>query len=656
MTKRPLSIQYATDNESGVISEFDESSFQMLRRLWHESEAVIFFNAPYDLGVLSIAYPQHHSYRWVNNKSGKYWHIRLFGLSYRVFRIGGVRNSIRAMSAETDINGMVLNKSRRRPKSTPVIDLLKLWSILVDDGEKHSISLKSLIERELHEKPIPYTPENALTREYQLQDVEKLRSLWSVFLERVSRIDAVSDYTYLKWSEVKTPATFTKIAYLQAYPDLKLLQRANKEKDSEYHVSKALEEAYHGGITIALKRGVSANTAWFDIHGAYAHTIEYENTDRYMLYHWEACDDLDGPLPRDGEPYLCKCLTDAVLASIGKSLKIYRLKQPAQVWMWSYDILALRLLFPDMTCKVSIKLKLCPDIPDAVSLPIVWSAEKEHEELTNGKTTLREFYKLLSNTSYGIKAQRNPYETAHTNMAIAGVITSRAHLILAEMIDVVQKCGCRWVYSDTDSICVEHGIQWISGLEYMINKRIAPYSAGCEGYGRRTKILSLKRYTSKGGFNIDGSKPHDKIRLHGKGQFKISQSDIASWTEGVAPPQTRLTLASVAANTERTMSRVIKLNPLCEQYKHPFMFETNCRADVSPYEWFMRWYAHVDTKTTYPESALVNDEFYRDIRTFETQYHAYSFYRGQIVSAADNPDILCLDSDYDNIEAYFHDS
>ena len=656
ITKRPISVQWATQTESGVITEFTHETYKFFRSLWFNAEAVVFFNAPYDMGVLSIAWASMNSYKWVDNKSGQYWFISVCGHPYRVRRIGGFRNLIKGMPITTSETGETLDKKKKRPHATPVIDLLKLWSILVDDGSKHSISLKALIERELHTKAIHYTPETAQTLEYQLQDVEKLRELWQVFLDKVSNIEAIADYSYADWAYAKTPATFTKLAYEAEYPDLKAWQDMNLLEDERFKLSNPLESAYHGGITIALKRGISERSGWFDIHGAYAHVIEYENTDQYLRYHWEPVNPDNLTLGRDNAPMLCKCKSTAVIASLNASLKIYKVNRPASLWLWSYDILMLGLLFPEAEVSIEKAYRLIPELHMSKSLPAKWSEMKEEEEALHGKTTRREFFKFLSNTSYGIKAQRKPYTTKHTNMAIAGLITARAHLILAEMIDESRLIGCRWVYSDTDSICIEHDKQDMCRLEDDINKRITPYSAGCEGYDRRTKILSLKRYTSTGGINTDGSKPKDKIRLHGKGQYKITTANILSWTEGEPAPMTPLKLASVAGNTFRTLNRVISLNPLAATFAHPFMFETGVKSDKSASEWFNDWFAHVDTKTTYKEGALVTDEFYREFRTFETNYHASSFYNSKIISEEE----IFIDkggmSYSDDMDTYFYDS
>lgn len=655
VTKRPLSVQYRYGGDEGVITTFNEETFGLISSMWRAADAVIMFNAPYDMGVLSVAWRGHNSYEWIENKHGQYWKISLFGCAYRVRRVFGFRNFIKPLARTHDDTGAAYPTKAKRALSTPVIDLLKLWSILVDDGETHSISLKALIERELHKKAIPYSPENVGTLEYQLQDVRCLEELCYIFLDKVKTIEAVSNYTYEQWGYVKTPATFTKIAYEEEYPDLKIWQAWNIREDKKYRLQRALEAAYHGGITVALKRGVSERTAWFDINGAYAHVIEYENTDRYLCYSWREVSPEGYEPARDGKPALCYVRTDVMIDTIGKSMKIFRVRRPTTAYMWGYDILALRALFPDCNIEILRVYELQPLVDVSESLPARWSAMKEEEERLHGKTTRRAFFKLLCNTSYGIKAQRKPFTTVHTNLAIAGLITARAHLILCEMIDEARKHGCRWIYSDTDSICVEHGDQDMSELAAAINKRIAPYTAGCEGYNRRTRVLSLKRYTSTGGVNLDGSIPHPKICLHGRGQYKISQEDILAWSEGKNPGDRPLVFTSVAANTPRTMNRVLALNPLARDYIHPFAFETNIRSDRSAREWFSAWFAHIDTKTSYEEGTDVWAEFYRDIRTFESAYHAKSFYASKVID--ENIDELLGECLYfDEIDEAFFDT
>ena len=256
VTKEPESVQMRIGGENYI---FEPNQTEEMKAVWQQADAVIAFNAPYDMGVLSSL--GGNTYRW----TGTFWDMVVFGQKYKVRRIDGHRNIIRNLKG-----------------SIPVIDMLKLWSILVDDGRKHSIALKALIERELHAKPIHYSAETAKTTAYRVQDVEKLEELWQLFLTRISGIADVHGYTYQEWARVCTPATLCKRAYALHYPALKEWQKENNKEDEKYGLKPKLERAYHGGLTIALYRGQLRNTAWYDIHGAYAHAIEFENTDRYM--------------------------------------------------------------------------------------------------------------------------------------------------------------------------------------------------------------------------------------------------------------------------------------------------------------------------------------------------------------------------------------
>ena len=609
-TKEPISIQTAYTGHYETIKDFNH--VERVKALWNNAEAVILYNAPYDMGVLSSVYD--NSYKW----DGNFWKMSLFGCNYKVKRINGHRNIVRSF-----------NRSGTGIKSVPVIDLLKLWSILVDES---NISLKALIKREFGAEPIPWSKENALSREYQLQDVIWLEKLWYRFLERVSSIEAVRGYDYAQWSHITTPATFTKIAYALRYPDMPIWRKLNDKSDALMHLDNALEDAYHGGITISFYRGTIEQTAWYDIHGAYAHVIEYENTDQYMLYNWVK---VDNDIQRDNHPYLCQVFSNVIFATINKSLKIYRLKSPKTTWMWSYDILAIREMF-DADIKIIQMYKPIPLNHVKSSLSKKWSELKEIEQKEHGKTTLRNYYKFLSNTSYGIKAQRNPYRTNHTNMVIAGIITSRAHLILADMILKTRAHGGKWLYSDTDSISV-CGIDCpFEVLETEINEAIYPYSVECEFVGK-TRFLSLKRYIA-----TNGNTKQDKIRLHGKSIYRIGESDMLRMlTKG--PARKPIMIGGVSGNTERTFKQVLKINPYIT-HPHPFMFEVNIPTGLSERSWFERWYAHIDTKTTIPERALCDDEFVRDIRIFDTNYDAIRFYRG---ISSDEPETDKAYRDYD---------
>jgi len=612
------------------------------------------YNAPYDLGVLSALWEGKNSYKWVEKKDTNFWEMVIFGGKYTVKRINGFRNNIKHGVITTDINSEKYDPRKRRPKAPPVIDLLKLWSILVDDGSTHSISLKALIERELHEEAIHYNEVIAHTEAYQKQDVVALGKLWFVFLDRVKTIADVKGYSYDEWAEVCTPATFCKRAYKRAYFGLKEHQKHNDAEDEKHSLTAGIAEAYHGGITVSLYRGVLDNIAWFDIHGAYAHVIEYENTDQYIKYSWSKMVATRTQLKRDNRPLLCRVLTNVVFASINKSMKIYRIIKPTLTWMWSYDIIALRLLFSDARIDIAEIYRLNPCIPTRTSLPATWSRLKEEEQKAHGKTTLREYYKLMSNTSYGIKAQRKPFRTQHTNLPIAGIITARAHLILAEMIDEARLHGCVWRYSDTDSIAVSMYDNDAKTLEDDINKRVYPYSVECEACRSNLKVLSLKRYISTNRHNLEDHIGKDKICLHGKSIYKISASEILAMINGEKPSRKPLMLASVAANTERTMRRVLKLNPVCHAHIHPFAFETDSMSDISIAEWFEAWYAHIDTKLTYPDNSDVDAEFVREFRTFDTNTAAQLFYGSMCADEETKTEYNDTARNYDDEDAFFY--
>lgn len=623
ITKKRMTIQMRMNGESVIIDH--PAKRHLLKEWMSKAEAVIIFNAPYDMGVLSAM--KGNSYKYENDK----WSMMIEGYEYDVMAINGPRNHIKSHG-----------------DAPPVIDLMKLWTILVDDS---NFSLKALIKKELGQKPIPYTPENAKTYAYQAQDVECLEKLWYKFLEKISGITNVAGYTYHEWQKINTPATFPKIAYKAEYPMLAEWMKYNEEQDKMFNLKFALEEAYNGGITCALYRGTVLNTGWFDIHGAYAHVIEYENTDQYKKYHWEEADPTL-QLERDRSPVLCKVSTDVVMKKVNNSLKLYRVEKPAVKWMWSYDILAMRELFDDAHIKVIKAYRPVPENHVEVSLPAQWSALKEEEQRLHGKTTLREYYKFMSNTSYGITAQREPNYTIHTNMCIAGIITSRAHLILCEMINEARKAGCDWLYSDTDSICVRLNDVNPKELDVNLNKRIAPYGCECEFIGP-TRVLSLKRYIARDGTDLEGNKVKDKVRLHGKGQYNITENDMRNMLAG-NPNLNPVFIKQVKANTMRTYNRVLKLDPRIT-HPHPFMFikdipqgktnEEGCFEPLIKQNWFDKWYTHIDTKLTSPAKARPDDEFERDFIKFKSDFEA-SIYYGE----ASNSN--CVDCDDISGESY----
>lgn len=608
VTKEPESIQLKWGKYIEIIKNFNH--LERLEALWENSDAVIIFNAPYDLGVLSRIKGKEPEY-----KQDK-WYMEIAGFQYRVKRLNLHSNLIKPVGKNS--NGVM---------APPVIDLLKLWSILIEDKD---ISLKSLIKRELGVTPIPYSPENAKTRAYQEQDVVQLEKLWDIFLHKVSSIPNVSGYTYSDWGGINTGATFSKKAYEEKYPQLTAWKKENHEENVKWGLNAALEEAYNGGITCAMLHGTRDNTAWYDIHGAYAHVIEYENIDRYKLYTWENAE------YDDEKPVLCYCKTNVVLTKINHSLKIFSVKEPAYRYMWNYDIQAMKSLVPGACIDILMAWQPIPLIKTDQSLPKEWSKLKEEEEKAHGKTTLREYYKLLSNSSYGITAQRNPYESKHTNMVIAGIITSRAHLILCQMIETARSYGCEWLYSDTDSICVDlHGCD-PKVLEDALNTRIAPYSCGCEFVGK-TRVLSLKRYIAVNGHDLEGKAVKDKVRTHGKSIYYIDEIDMRSMLLG-KENYSPLRISQVCANTQRTLNRCLKLNPEIT-YPHPFMFETGIETDMCKQDFFNKWKEHIDTKTTIPPKASVDDEFVRNFHIFRSYGHAINFFEGKYTEDEDVLDL-----------------
>lgn len=628
VTKEPECIQLKWGKYIEIIKNF--SHLERLQALWENCDAVIMFNAPYDLGVLSRIEPNTFVYKERNEvkkwEMGNAWEMNICGFKYYVIKLGFARN-------------VITTNDKNAP---PIIDVQKLWNILVSDKDK---SLKDLIRNELGEDAIQYTVENAKTRAYQLQDVVQLEKIWHKFLGKVKDIPVVNSYTYTEWGKICTPATFVKHEYLKQYPQLKDWQKKNNVENVNWGLDDALEQAYNGGITCALLHGTRYNTAWYDIHGAYAHVIQNENMDQYKLYEWEEDDyTLD-------KPVLCLCQTDTVLGRVNNSLKIYRVKRPDKRYMWNYDVEALKCLFPDARINVVKAWYPKPLNNVKCSLPAEWSKLKEIEEREHGKTTLRAYYKFLSNTSYGITAQREPDPTIHTNMVIAGIITSRAHLILCQMIETARSYGCEWLYSDTDSICVDlHGCD-PKILEDALNERIAtyepsetidPYSCGCEFIGP-TKVLSLKRYHAYNGYDLEGNPVPDKIRTHGQGNYKIKPEDICDMLEGKVNNDDLL-ISEVCATTPRTLKRCLNLNPMIT-HPHPFMFETKIETGQCKQDWFDKWNKHIDTKTTIPVGATIDDEFMREFHVFESNGNAERYYNDKYTETLDVFDLEMRDWD-----------
>ncbi len=641
-TLQVLSIQWRYRGEHGIITEFDDETYAVLKSLWDQASAVVAWNALFDMGALSVAYPQNTFDatkkpipRPGRRSPGRNWRITVFGHYYHMRRVGGHHNFITAYNR---VDGAV-DDDGKGIKSTPVIDLLKLWAILIDSK---GLSLSAVAKRYLQRDLIPYSAEAALTDAYRYQDVDVLDELVDVFLEKVSTIEDLHGYTCAMWSKIVSPATFVKIAYEREYPGLRKnpadrrtrsMREKNEQNDRRYNLTRALEDAYFGGITISLFHGRIENAIWFDIKGAYSRAIQTLNTDQYLAYDWRAVPENqreEAAYDRD-RPALCQVTTDAVMTSINNSLKIYRVVKPCQKWYWNFDVQALRLLFPDCVMDIERVYEPVPLNPVKTSLPAEWDRLKNEEEERNGKTTRREFFKLLSNTSYGVKAQREPRVTAHTNLCIAGMITARSHLALIEMADECQKHGLIWRYSDTDSVCVTG--EYFDGLTEAINQRIAPFTAECEGHGERVLILSLKRYIR----NPDTDNP--EVRVHGKGAYRIGGKDILDFIGGKKNGKP-LVVHQLTASTPLTMKilsrRMSVYAPEAVQNIFPFAFQTALPTDLTVHEFMLSWYTHIDTKTT-AGAVQVQSEFERGFHLFGTDARARLFY-GAVVE--DDGDVI----------------
>jgi hypothetical protein len=633
-TGEPLYIQWRMNGVHGWLHSFTREDYYTLRALWWQAEAVIFFGAPYDIFTIAKAFAPYTSWHWEETATGSIWDLKLFGHHYKIRGISGLRNLIKTFNTVELYDGSTPKNGKRGVKSTPVIDFLKLWSILVDDGRDHKISLKALIERELKLPIYEYSDDDSLSIDYIMQDVDRLEDLWHVFLDRVKNIDDVRGYTYLDWSDIKTPATFVKKSYHDAYPELKTLRDLNMAEDEKLGLTDALEESYHGGMTLARYRGWDYRNAWFDISSAYANTIKHLNTDRYLRYTWEERNPQDVDIFSRESPYLCRVSSTVVLRTINEGLKIFTLDKPLRQWMWSFDIHALSLIFPEHTWEVLSVFEPIPLNPVSESMPTVWIAHKDALKNVADKQTLRDYYKFMSNTSYGIKAQRKPQITPHTNMCIAGMITSRAHLILFEMVDVAQKAGYKWLYSDTDSICVSYSGEYDPSLLTALNTRIAPFTCECEGYDFKTRILSLKRYMSLEGLPLKRDAYREKIKLHGKWIYDIKPADMKKYLLDLMAPLDKIRIKSLRASTPTTMKILLNKSPQREPWCRPFDFDTDIEGDVSIMEWFKKWFIHVDKKTWNPESASSESFYHRPFHNFSSIGAAHVFFAS---TAPDEP-------------------
>jgi len=629
-THRPESIQLRYRGKNTIITEFNPFYEDLIRSYWNEASAVIFFNAPYDMGVLSILFS--NSYSWVEGDDVKtgFWKMNLFGNIYKVRRIGGHRNLIKAYNREQTAKEK--KRKQKGVKSTPVLDMLKLWTILIESddltdskGVPLRKGLKDILERHNYPKGvIPYSPENARTDAYRCQDVEGLEWITHLFFEKVENILDLNTLQFSDWADIKSPATFTKRAYAMRYPlkDWKKINDANISKHEG--LARALEQAYKGGITLSMHRGKIENTGWVDIKSAYANTIKHFNTDRFLVFdvvkhegsHWDY----------KKSNCLLQVRHNFCIESIDKSLKMFKLEEPAVRYVWYDDILASMNFYKDYRYEVLGGYEFIPLNENCVSLVEEWVKAKEEPGLKKKNFTLYQYYKFLSNTSYGIKAQRTPFTTIHTNMVIAGMITANVHRILSIINKTIEDFGCTPKYNDTDSCCFAQNRcfekQDMENLISEINRRITPYVVEGEGYNKTTTFLSLKRYLSEGG---EGK---DKVRLHGKGRYNVYSEDMKNYIKEKKLPDKELCVTQLAGNTLRTLNQIVKLYPYLEEYKAPFCFVKNVQTDRSMEDFFNSWYCHIDTKTTLPDGDISADtEFSREFIKFNDIMDAYIYFK-----------------------------
>lgn len=628
-THKPECIQLRYKGKNTIITEFNPYYEDLIKTYWNEATAVIFFNAPYDMGVLSMLFS--NSYFWDEGDDTKtaFWKFNLFGNLYKVRRIGGHRNLIKGYNREQTLK----EKKRKQKgiKSTPVIDMLKLWSILIegDDltdskGIPLSKSLKSILKRYNYEKDvITYDKEAAKTEEYRVQDVEGLEFITKIFFDKVENVLDLNTLSWNDWADIKSPATFTKRAYAKKYP-LKDWKKVNDITISNHEgLERALEQAYKGGITLSMHRGKIENTAWVDIKSAYANTIKHFNTDRFLVF---------DVVEHKGDQWDYKktnCLLQVkhnfCIESIDKSLKMFYLEEPAIRYVWYDDIQASINFCKNYKYEVISGYEFIPLNENCISLVEEWVKAKEEAGLKKKNLTLYQYYKFLSNTSYGIKAQRSPFVTIHTNMVIAGMITANVHRILSTINKTIEDYGYTPKYNDTDSCCFAQNKHFVKedmeSLITEINRRINPYMVEGEGYNKTTTFLSLKRYLSEGG------EDKDKVRLHGKGRYNVYSEDMRNFIKERKLPEKELCITQMAGNTKRTLAQIVKLYPYLEEYKAPFCFVTNVQTDRSMEDFFNNWFCHVDTKTTIPEGEINEyEEFSREFIKFKDIMDAYIYF------------------------------
>jgi hypothetical protein len=683
-SKQPDTIQWRFKGQHGVIADFNDDTFYFIKSMWDEADAVILQNAPYDLGALTIFYRQNRC-SWGNfrvSRTGS-WNFILFGNVYNVRKIAGHRNmispsnrlelscfgtpipslNIKHHKSFEDVDGKPLRMTRDglltipKSPSTPIIDLLKLWSIIMEDEDEcyekgWSLSLKTtadgrkgLIERWLHRKPIQY--DKTITRqpdEYLYQDVDCLEELWNVFTSHLP--DTLKSTSLKAWGDVKTVATLVKWEYDRAYTTVEGnfsdYREANLEQDRLFGLGNALEHAYHGGFTIAWWRGPLSNIAGVDIHSAYATCQREYDIERYITYEWKTISEYTDSIDT---LYEVKC--NFHFETMNGGMKVFKTTSPCSSFLWHDDVEAFKLLDPDFKFTIVRAWQAIPTFPKSQNLVKFWIAEREKYEKG---TTSNTYFKKMSNVAYGIKCQRWPMPTKFTNMVAGGMITAKCHLVLAQIMNELVMMGKHLRYNDTDSCFFQGGMN-IDEFN-RVNKRIAPFSVSFEGAFKEGDIRSLKRYALWKGKDLDGKPIRDKVTVHGRSRYDVTKAEILYYIQhGKVEHDRTVNCIQVGANTARTLLYLIQSHPEIT-HPHPFMFVDREPAIVTQGTWppklndrrikrkvrflklseFMKdWYSHIDSKTTSPRTHpdlydLKCKSFERYVPSFPDKLNAKRYY------------------------------
>jgi hypothetical protein len=128
---------------------------------------------------------------------------------------------------------------------------------------------------------------------------------------------------------------------------------------------------------------------------------------------------------------------------------------------------------------------------------------------------------------------------------------------------------------------------------------------------------------------IGDKKVPDKIKLHGKGRYSVSQKEILEFclTQKINKDEP-LNISQFSANTETGIKMIINIFPQLNEYKHPFMFVKDVKSTIMKSEFMKDWYEHIDTKTSIEENKKNEPEksFYRHFHRFLDMEYANVFF------------------------------